>query len=82
MELLREMGICVRVLSFTSCVLECNRDALHVRYWDRSQTELALYLKESPDFSSQNHTSFQLRALNTFFVAEYTTVRTSQAYLI
>jgi hypothetical protein len=82
MELLREKGVGVRVLSFPSCVLACNRDPLHFRYWDHSQTDVALYLKDSPDFNSQNYTSFQLCAFNTFFVAEYTTVRTSQAYLI
>jgi len=63
MERLRELGFSVRVLSFHSCVRACNRDPLHVRYWDQSQTEVALYLKDSPDFNSQNHTSFQLRAL-------------------
>jgi hypothetical protein len=82
MELLKEMGVCVCILSFTYFMLECNRDPLHVRFWDRSQTELPLYLKDSPNFNSQNHTSFQLHARNTFFVAEYRTVKISQAYLI
>lgn len=56
MELLRELGVSVRVLSLPSCVRACNRDPLHVRYLDQSQSEVVLYLKDSPDFSSQNHT--------------------------
>jgi hypothetical protein len=43
-ELLREMGVCVGVLSFPSCVRACNPDPMYIREWDQSQTEVALYL--------------------------------------
>jgi hypothetical protein len=66
MELLREMNVCLRVLSFHSCVPACRRDGLLIRYWYQSQCAIVLYLKGGPDFKSHNHTSFHLPALNTF----------------